>query len=171
MSAIQAKDLPRASLLSPYQAAGAYTDCYSTVVPRQVSLADFVEAFYNSIVFRPERWILRWAVNRPSNNAQARQLADGLLDRYAAWTVEARAPDQVLLCDLTHRTRSWLMVERMAAEPPETRLYFGSAVVPKRDPVTGKSDSDWHFRALMGFHRAYSQMLLTGAASSLRRRE
>ena len=67
-------------------------------------------AFYTTWLFRLERWILRLAVARPSTDEEAHQLARGEREAFAAWSVEARAPDQLLMCDFTGRTRSWLMV-------------------------------------------------------------
>ena len=133
LSAILPCPLPDASLLSRYRLQqGAYTDCYSTEIDGGVSQAEFVEAFYTTWVFKLERTILKWAVARPSTDAQAALLAQGGLDAFSAWTVEDRREDQLLLCDMHGRTRSWLM-----AAPAEsgngTRLYFGSAVVPPKD--------------------------------------
>lgn len=80
----------------------------------------------------------------------------GERDSFAAWTVEARARNQVLLRDFTGRTCSWLMVAD--ADPgPGTRLYFGS-VVFALSPVHAK---------LLGFHRLYSRLLLRAAARRL----
>jgi hypothetical protein len=106
-----------------------------------VSHAEFVEAFYTGGLFKVERFLLRVFISRPSTDLQARQLAAGELNEFAAWRVEARAVDQVLLCAIDGRTRSWLMVSA-AAVPGRTRLYFGSAVVPKvsasaANPSTG----------------------------------
>jgi hypothetical protein len=37
-----------------------------------VTLAEYVNAFYTTRVFRLERIILKWAVSRPSTDAQAK---------------------------------------------------------------------------------------------------
>src|SRR4051812_28810807 len=95
--------------------------------------AEFVEAFYTTAVFKLERLLLRVFAARPSTDGQAGKLARGELSSFAAWSVEGRAPDQLLLSDFSGRTRSWLMVS--ASDEPGlacTRLYFGSAVVPVR---------------------------------------
>ena len=94
---------------------------------------------------------------------EARAVAAGTGERFAAWSVEARAPDQLLMCDLYGRTRSWFMVEPATdAGPVQTRLYFGSAVVASamRKPS---------FRLLLGFHVLYSKALLRAARRRLRR--
>lgn len=153
--------LPDHALLNAYARGGGYTDCFAIDVPGVVSHARYVEAFYTTWVFRLERWILKWAVNRPSTDADARQLADGALEKFAAWSVEARATNQLLLCDFMGRTRSWLMT---APHGAGTRLYFGSAVVPRRDARTGALAVRRSGNALLGFHTLYSRVLLGAAA-------
>lgn len=128
--------------------------------------AEYVEAFYTTAVFRLERWLLRWLVSRPSTDRQARDLASGTLDRFAAWRVEGRAADQLLLCDFRERTRSWLMSAPWL-DGRGTRLYFGSAVVPVPDRRSGRSRMGPAFRALLGFHKLYSRVLLRAAARRL----
>src|SRR5262245_22419080 len=110
MSGVRACALPPGALLQSYRASGAYADCYAADVPFQASHAAFVEAFYTTAAFRPERLLLAWFASRPSTDAQAAQLGRGEIEKFAAWKVEARAPDQLLLRDFTGRTRSWLMV-------------------------------------------------------------
>lgn len=150
MAAIRACALPEHALLRKYARDGAYIDCYTAETERPVSLAEYVEAFYTGAVFKLERLLLAWFVSRPSTDAQAKALAAGGLSDFAAWRVEGRSSDQLLMCDLTGRTRSWFMVE-------PRRLYFGSAVLRP----------DFPFNALLGFHRMYSRVLLYGARSRL----
>ena len=121
-------ELPPDSLLRKYRDAGAYTDCYATEIAVRVSHAAYVEAFYTTWVFKLERLLLKWFVAKPSTDDDARRLARGELDVFAAWTVEGRAPDQLLLADFMGRTKSWLMIASLGES--HTRLYFGSAVVP-----------------------------------------
>ena len=90
----------------------------------------------------------------------------GELDEFAAWRVEARADDQLLLRDLTGRTRSWLMVSAGEA-PGSTRLHFVSALLPKVNASTGKPDMGFGFKPLLGFHTRYSRALLGAAARRL----
>lgn len=154
--------LPPDALLQAHAAAGAYTDCYAINAQRPVTHAEFVEAFYTTAVFRPERWLLATLLARPSSDAQARQLAQGGIDTFAAWTVERRAPNQLLLA--AGRTRSWLMTATPTApDGAATMLYFGSAVVPRR----GSRRMGWSFSALLGFHRLYSRVLLQAAQRRL----
>lgn len=140
-----------------------------TEIARTVSHAEFVEAFYTGDLFKVERFLLRVFISRPSTDLQARQLAAGELNEFAAWRVEARAVDQLLMCAIDGRTRSWLMVSA-AQEPGWTRLYFGSAVVSRVSAVhasTGKSSMGFVFKALLGFHKLYSRALLSSASETL----
>lgn len=130
--------------------------------------AEFVETFYTGRLFKLERWLLRVFLSRPSTDLQAQQLALGEVNEFAAWRVEARATDQLLMSDIGGRTRSWLMVAPSDV-PGHTRLYFGSAVVPAVNPVTGKSSLGFGFTALLGFHKLYSRALLSAAAARLAR--
>ena len=81
--------------------------------------------------------------------------------------MEARGTDQLLLCDVGGSTRSWLMVEPVHAA--STRLYFGSAVVPKHDKASSRKRMGFPFNALLGFHKLYSRILLGAARSRLAR--
>ncbi|HEY1076954.1 MAG TPA: hypothetical protein VGE51_09740 [Fontimonas sp.] len=154
-------ELPADALLRRH--ARGYTDCYWVDVPRQVPFADYVEAFCTAGVFRIERRLLAWFVARPSTDAQARELALGTRDAFAAWTVEARLADQLLMADFSGRTRLWLM---SAPDPARqaTRLFLGSAVMPMVAGRSGAASMGFTFRALLGFHRLYSRILLRTAA-------
>lgn len=163
--------LPAEALLQRYRESGAYTDCYAVDVPWPVSQAEYVEAFYTTWVFTLERVLLAWLVARPSTDAQAAALASGSRGEFAAWRVEGRSDDQLLMCDFRGRTRSWLMSAAVGEGGiAATRLRFGSAVVPAADARSGRRSMGWAFRALLGFHRVYSRVLLRAAASRLRRR-
>lgn len=159
--------LPAGALLDTYRRAGAYTDCFRVALAANVTLAQYIEAFYNTWVFKLERLIIRWAVSLPSTDAEARELAAGSLDRFAAWTVERRTSSQLLLCDIQQRTRSWLMLESHA--DGGTTLYFGSAIVPVLDEQTGARRHSGGFKALLGFHKIYSRVLLATARARLLR--
>lgn len=168
MISIQACELPAESLLLTYREAGAYTDCYFTDVARPVSHAEYVEAFYTTAVFKLERLILAWFVSRPSTDQQAKALAAGELSSFAAWSVEGRNANQLLLCDFQSRTRSWLMTVPAAnGNSGSTRLYFGSAVVPVMNRRTGQASMGFAFRALLGFHKVYSRVLLRATISRI----
>lgn len=168
MSAVQLGELPPEALLNQYKEQGVYTDCYFVDVPRHVSQAEFVEAFYTTALFKVERFILSSLLSKPSTDQQARQLAAGDAQRFAAWTVEGRTTRQLLLCDFMGRTRSWLMsVADQGTSPGSTRLYFGSAFLPKVSRATGQTSYGLEFHALKGFHRLYSRALLRSVRSRL----
>lgn len=161
--------MPAGALLNRYSGGGAYADCYVIEIAGSVSHTRYVEAFYTTAVFKLERLILKWSVARPSTDAEARQLAAGTRDAFAAWTVEARAGNQLLLGDFAGRTKSWLMTEAPADGSAGTRLYFGSAVVPKSSADGRKRVLGFAFTALVGFHKLYSRILLRSAAARLSR--
>lgn len=160
--------LPPESFLLRYRQAGGYADCYSVDLPVRTTQARFIEAFYTTRLFKLERTLLAWTVKKPSTDAQARQLSQGNVDSFAAWSVERQSGDQLLLCDLHGRTRSWLMVAHAdVAAGACSRLYFGSAVVPKASSASGPARLGTLFRLLLGFHRLYSKMLLEAARARL----
>lgn len=170
MTSIQACELPQGALLGAYRGGGSYADCFGVDVARVVTQAEYVEAFYTTALFKVERTLLAWVVSRPSTDAQARQLAGGALNGFAAWTVEGRESDQLLLRDFSGRTRSWLMSAPLAGGVGgATRLYFGSAVVPAPSRRAGPAQMGWGFHALLGFHKLYSRALLGAAISRLAR--
>lgn len=153
--------VPEPSLLGDHRRAGSYTDCFVTQIAGAISHAEFVEAFYTTRLFKAERLVLSWVVAAPSTDQDAKELARGQRNSFAAWNVEARSQDQVLLA--TGRTRSWLMVR---AAGGSTDLYFGSAVVPKnREARPGRLD--FGFSALLGLHKLYSRALLRAARAKL----
>mgnify|MGYP003597838574 CR=1 FL=1 len=165
MALIQACPLPPDALLARYAAKGAYADCYAIDVPGPVSFPAFVEAFYTGAFFKLELGLLG-LIGKPSSNQDARRLAAGEIGNFSGWRVEDRAADQLMMCDLGGGlTRSWLM----AAPAPAggTRLYFGSAVLPKRDKATGETRMSALFTPLLGFHRLYSRILLSDARARL----
>ena len=158
--------VPLNTFLHTYGANGAYADCYETEILREVSLPEFILAFYTSPLFKVERWILTWTVSKPSTDKQARELADCERETFAAWQVENRRENEILMCDYPERTRSWLSVVPLG--DAGTRLYFGSAVVPGRNSTNGKSSLGLVFQMLLGFHRIYSVVLLYSAKRNLK---
>ena len=159
--------VPPASLLGRLAAKrGAFADAYMLQFPRAVSLGEFVEAFYTTRLFKLERWLIA-RTGRPSSDADVRSLAAGDNRRMAAWTVEAREGDELLMHEDSGATRSWFKAEAGAAG---TTLWFGSAVVPRRPAgADGKPRLGRVFHALLGFHRWYSRALLAAAARRLAR--
>lgn len=159
-------DLPASSLLHAYRDRRAYTDCFYTDLPGTVALPDYIEAFYTTWLFKLERLVLAVLVGRPSTDAQAAALARGERSRFAAWTVETREPNQIVMRDYQSKTSSWLMCA--PSHNGATRLYFGSAVVPARIRPDGTVDLGGGFNQLIGAHRFYSVALLDATAARLR---
>lgn len=157
-----ARELPEESLVAHYRQAGAYVDCFTALVPGEFSQAAYVEAFYTSWLFRLERLALALLIGKPSSDSEARSLALGETDRFAAWTVEARTEDQIVNCDYQSVTRSWLMSRRGEGT---TTLYFGSVVTSR----SGGRPRGGVFQALLGFHQIYARALLRAAAGRLLR--
>lgn len=144
---------------------GHYADCFGVGVDRKVTLDDFVFAFYTSHLFRIERFLLRALINAPSSRSDARAVADGTVDHFAAWYVGQRTATQLLMCDRYERTRSWFRIE------PEsnggTHLQFGSAVAAKRREQRELPQPATPFGLLLSFHVMYSQALLGAAKKNL----
>src|SRR5258708_28245506 len=107
---------------------GRYDDCFAVGVDRNVSLAEFVFAFYTSPLFRIERGLLRLLINTPSSRSDARAVADGTADKFAAWYVGQRTPTQLLMCDRYERTRSWFRVAPQSGggTPPPVGLSLAA---------------------------------------------
>lgn len=155
----RACDVPRDGLLQAYVAA-AYTDCFEVMSPLDIDLTEFVGAFYGTWLFRVERAVLTVVLRRRIRDAEVDALVDGA-ENFAVWTVEARAPHQILLSDMSGRTRSYLAVS--AKQGGVTRLIFGSAVLPGDGQPLGRI-----VRALLPVHRIYSKCLLRLAERKLR---
>ncbi|MBT8099879.1 MAG: hypothetical protein KJO82_09020 [Gammaproteobacteria bacterium] len=142
-----------------------YTDCFSTNLPVESSLPKFVEAFYTTPLFKAERLILKWLFSLSSTDEQARQVARGERDAFAAWNVEDRSDDQLLLIDVRERTGSWFMC---VPQHESTVLYFGSVVFRTEETAAGRK-MRWTYKSMLGLHRLYSRALLSAARSRLLR--
>lgn len=169
MLSIKACSMPDNALLNAYIEGGHYTDCYTTVINGSVSHAEYVFAFYTTSLFKLERIILKYLISKPSSDTEAKQLATGAIYTFAAWTVESRTKDQLLMCDFQGNTRSWFMLEPLhIGDSPKTRLYFGSAIVAHHNPRTGITSIGLGFKALLWVHKLYSRALLYSAQQRLR---
>lgn len=164
MPIIEREALPDDALLQAHARRGDYTDCFATTIARTIGLDAFVSAFYTTRVFKLERAILRATLGRRSTDAEAAAFARGERDAFAAWTVVARTADQLLTRDVFGRTGSWFQVESTGAA--STRLRFGSTVIARRSD-DGRPRIGSGFRGLLGFHVAYSRVLLAAAARRL----
>ena len=58
MTTVTACEVPEGSLLAQYGGPGDYRDCFVREVPGEVSLEAYIERFYSSMAFAPERMIL-----------------------------------------------------------------------------------------------------------------
>ena len=151
-------NVPEGALLRPYaDRADCFTDAYCADVGRPMALDAYLRAFYATWAFAPEKLLLRLALRRPAQVFEVGPLALGEADCFAAWDVEARTKDEVLLVDLGGRTRSWFKVDG-------STVYFGSAVVP---PTPG-ADLGLLFKSLLGFHKVYSRVLLGATVRKLK---
>ena len=169
MPRILAVPLPEDAFLARYRDSHDYTDSFRLIVPGHIKLGDYINAFYTTPLFRLERLVLAVLLGKRSSDTQVASLAAGTTTRFAAWTVEARGDDQILLCDFLGYSRSWLMC-LPSPDGAATCLHFGSAIVPRRVSATGKASFDPGFHLLKGFHLVYSRGLLASAAASLRKR-
>tara|TARA_R110002074_G_scaffold44782_11_gene116494 strand:- start:3318 stop:3806 length:489 start_codon:yes stop_codon:yes gene_type:complete len=153
--------VPQGALLQRYVGlAGCYTDCFEVTLPGTVALPAFISAFYTTWLFRLERAVLTGLLRRRIRDSDVAALASGAANQFAAWTVEARQADQILLCDLAGHTRSFLAVERMA--DAGTKVLFGSAVAPSKSGDLGRG-----VKAMAPLHRFYSSSLLRAACHKL----
>lgn len=166
---VTASPLPDGALLVRYRdMPGAYADCFTIAVGREVSAREYVEAFYTTWLFKCERFVLM-LIGKGSTDASARALAAGTSDRFAAWTVEARAEHQLLVCDFAKLTRSWLMAGAQPDGEAGTQLYFGTAVAPTARDKSGNPRPTFGFRVLTPVHRIYARALLRAAARKVAR--
>ena len=164
MTRVVRSPIPQPSFLSRYENDANYVDCYSASLPFVVTHEHFVRAFYTTRLFKLERLILHWRARKRSSDADVMRLAMGEADAFAGWQVEARAWDELLLCDFLGNTRSWLKTE---STQEGTRLYFGSAVLARARDENDGPVLDSRFRALLGFHQRYSVALLRAAVRRL----
>lgn len=166
MSQVLATELPQDAFLTNYESReDVYTDCFMTEVPGSVSLETFVNAFFNTWLFRIERRILSVFAKKPSSDQDIANLASGASQSMAAWSVETRDEDQLLLEVADAGIRTWLMREDRDGG---TRLYFGSAILPLASDHNGAPKMPFVFHALLRFHKLYARALLYLAKNALR---
>lgn len=172
MSSVSASpvDIPDGSLLAAYAEASSadavpnYCDCYSTRIEQDVSLAEFLYAFYTSPAFSIERKLLSLTLRVPSTDEDAKALATGQTRHFSAWRVEDRRSNETLLRFPRSNTGSWFMVRPSPSDGTDsTDLMFGSVVFPK----TPETPFGVTFHTLSGFHRFYSARLLNSARKRL----
>ena len=154
MPAVSDSSIPESALLRRYIGEERFADCYSVSIASTVTLEMFIVAFYTSRLFWLERLILRFLAGRPSTEDDVRNLATARASRFAAWKVEARTQNEILLADDTGRTRSWLMVsDGSTPDQSATTLFFGSALIPRVNAKTGERRMGPLFSPLLGLHK------------------
>ena len=158
--------LPPDAFLQRYAGNDGYADCFRIDVPENIGLGRYVEAFYTTWLFKAERAILSLA-GHPSTDAEAAVAAQGDASRFAAWHVEARADDQLLMCDVTGRTRSWFKVA--PNKNGSTTLYFGSAVTAVKTGDVGRKSMGLAFQVMMPVHILFSRGLLSATRRKIAR--
>ena len=165
MPQVQPCEVPNHSLLRKYKDGAGFADCYCIEVIGRVTQESYIAAFYTSSLFKLERTLLKYLASKAASDADVKRLAAGQASTFSAWQVEAQTAAELLLADFTGRTRSWLMAEAINTPSAKTRLYFGSAVVPRNSTAGAQKQSlGWIFQALLGFHRLYSRLLLRAAS-------
>ena len=158
--------LPPDAFLQRYAGNVGYADCFRVDVPGTIGLGRYVEAFYTTQLFKAERAVLSLA-GHPSSDAEAAVAAKGEASRFATWHVEARADDQLLMCDVTGRSRSWFQVA--SNRDGDTTLYFGTVVTSVETGVAGRKSMGLAFNVLMPVHILYSRALLAAAKRKIAR--
>lgn len=158
---LRACPVPDDALLQRYVGQGAtYTDCFTVEIPQQVSLDQYVSAFYTTPLFRAERLVLTVGMRKRIRDSDIDAMLSGVSENFAFWRVEARGENELLMCDLSGSTRSWFGVQPEATG--STRLFFGSVVVAKEGEPLSKI-----VEITEGLHIMYSRGLLAAARRRL----
>ncbi|APG49136.1 hypothetical protein [Phaeobacter porticola] len=168
MRQVEENGIPEGSLLQQFaERPGFHVDAFVAHVGFTPSLNDYIVAMFDSRVFRIERALLALAAFKPTFKEGVAALAAAESDRLASWKTVQRTEQELLMEVEKGRVRTWLMVE--PAQGGASKLWFGSAVVPK-PAQTGKAGGiGFVFRTLMGFHKLYSRVLLRAAIHGLKR--
>jgi len=158
-------ELPSDSLLIRYRESKDFTDCYQISINQKINLHEYVNAFYTSWLFKLERFIIKWLVNKPSTDQDVELLARSETSEFSAWSVEERTENQLLLCDYQGQTRSWLSVVNQDNE--SSQIYFGTAVVYRKDKKGRTIEFNQVFKFISLFHHFYAKALIRCAAKKL----
>ncbi|MBL4799533.1 MAG: hypothetical protein JKY50_19190 [Oleispira sp.] len=169
MPKVFATELPSNALSVIYKEQGAFVDCYYIDIEKDIKLENYIQTFYTTALFKLERSLLSLVTFKRTHDDAAVKLSLGESDTYSIWTVEGREDNQIMLRDFSGNTRSWLMVTKPSDNEVNTRLYFGSVVVPKGKTKNGQASFGVLFNLLGKFHHVYSRALLSAAYRSLLR--
>ncbi|MEO0665459.1 MAG: hypothetical protein AAFY97_06945 [Pseudomonadota bacterium] len=143
--------IPDGSLIARYKGQGNHVDAYVASTARYVDLPTYIAAFFSTSVFRAERLLLSIS-GKQSSDDQVADLAAGRGEHIAAWKVEERSANELLLEATGTPIRTWL-----AVEPDGTALWFGSVVLAKKGRIPLLA------RVMMPGHALYSRILLSAA--------
>ena len=160
-----ATQIPQECLLRAYELTdGCYTDCYQIDVDGPPDFQRYIRLFFDTWIFRLERRILALSGQKFATTEDVEALACGEIDRFAAWRVEKRTANELLMTAQKGRIRTWLYLPADRNDLDKTRLMFGSAVLPVETGDASKKRLGWVIRFLLPFHRFYSRLLLKAAA-------
>ncbi len=195
MTKITAIPVPQGSLLAefgppPDSTTQPYRDCFVRRETDAVTLEQFVERFYCSWAFRPERLALG-LIGRGASSADARRLARGETENFAAWTVIDRRSASDFLAEhgpegsASPTGRPQARKGRGNRTPDGVRNTKNAEILlqdfqgataswlsvrPSADGGTELLFGSWVgkpdrgvVKALMPFHRLYARVLLGGA--------
>ncbi|WP_299989607.1 hypothetical protein [uncultured Ruegeria sp.] len=168
MRQVEEHSIPEGSLLHQFaKRPGYHADAFVAHVGFVPSQSEYIMAMFDSPVFRIERALLALAAFKPSFAKDVAALALVENDQIACWKTVQRTQQELQMKVEKGRVRTWLMVE--PAQGGASKLWFGSAIVPK-PAQTGKAGGiGFVFRTLMGFHKLYSRVLLRAAIRGLKR--
>lgn len=166
MNRVVEQGVPEGSLLQQCaNRPGTYADAFFADVKGAPSLQDYIEAIFDSPVFRMERIVLAITVLKPAFRKDVEALAMGEGDRLAGWKTEQRTSNELLMAVENGQVRTWLKVEAMPAGV--SRVWFGSAVVPKHRTDGKQEGLGLAFRLMLRVHKFYSRVLLRSATRRL----
>ncbi|MBE7636584.1 hypothetical protein GUA87_06980 [Sneathiella sp. P13V-1] len=166
MKQVRKSPLPDPSFMQLYKdTLGCQVDCFCVEVPTPITMEQYITAFFDSPVFKLERFILKIAAKSPTTRQGVENLASGKSDQFAMWKVEQRSENELLLAVQNSPIRTWLTLR--PGEDDTTHLYFGSAVLPEETDKLGNPRTGFLFRALGWFHEGYSKVLLWAAVREI----
>lgn len=161
MFSVKTGEIPETGSLAKYRDhPGCYTDCFFVDVPGDISLSEYISAFFNNFPMRVERSMLTLLASKPSSIEDVQHLALGTNDKLAIWETEEREQNQLLMSVGNGPIRSWWMIAPPSNNEKHTRLFFGSAFLPRSENSSGEPKKGIIFHALLGFHKFYSRLLL-----------
>lgn len=167
---VRAVDIPSGTMLKAYQAQeGCYTDCYAVDVAGAPDIERFIRIFFDTSIFRLERRILALSGLEATHADDVDALARGHRSRFAAWRLEGKTADELMLRFERPSGRTWLHVADVPDQSGQARLFFGSALLPGARDNDKRPTIGWSLHAFLPFHRLYARMLLRAAAADWRR--